>query len=261
MNSSQLFSVIGAVALTIILFWLPRVVVENDPLQEVAATETHHLEIPLDARLSMKKLRKWMEKDGDLDQKTKYALSLANYYLDYGILDSAVALGGEIENWKDGASETASDIYFKAYERSQNQEEAKKYASRARKLIASLLHQDSANLLLKNKLAMTLSVTENPMSGIRLLKEILKKDQNYRPAILNLGLLSIQSGQYTHAKKRFEKLIRLDSADHEAKLYLAVSMIEINEPLQARLLLEEILNSKDSIPAVKMMAMEYWNGL
>ena len=70
-----------------------------------------------------------------------------------------------------------------------------------------------------------------PMSGISLLREILAEDDTNRQAILNLGLLAIQSGQFERAKERFETLVSLDAADHEAKLYLAVSMMEINEQM------------------------------
>ena len=53
----------------------------------------------------------------------------------------------------------------------------------------------------------------------------------------------------------------MDTADHEAKLYLSVSMMELDQPAQARLLLEEILASSDSIPAIKVMAMDYLEAL
>jgi len=38
-------------------------------------------------------------------------------------------------------------------------------------------------------------------------------------------------------------------------------MIELNQPAQARLLLEEILASSDSIPAIKVMANDYLGAL
>lgn len=245
----------------VLLFQLPRVVVENDQLQDVAATETHSLEIPSEVSNRMGELRRFIEDEKNPEKKANFALSLAKYYLDYAILDSAVAIGKRIEHLTDRSSEIAVDIYFKAFERSHNQQKAQEYATLAREKLKLLLDKDPTNLLLKNRLAMTLVVTDNPMAGVSMLREILALDPNNRQAILNLGLLAIQSGQFQRAKERFEKLVSLDPVDFEAKLYLAVSMIEINQQKQARLLLEEILSANDSIPAIKMMAMEYLNGL
>ena len=166
-----------------------------------------------------------------------------------------------METWVNEPSELVADVYFKAFERSQSQSQAKEYSEYARGVLEKLLDKDPSNLLLKNRLAMTLVTSENPMAGIALLREVLQSDGNNRQAILNLGLLSIQSGQFDRARERFEKLVSLDASDQEARLYLAVSMIEINEQSQAKLLLEEILSSKDSIPAIKMMATDYLKGL
>ncbi len=262
MNKVQIFLSVGALALIVILYQLPRVVVENDQLQEVVeTTETHGLAIPDDVRKRMSELRRLLEVDENVDKKINFAHSLASYYLDYGVLDSAVSLGEEIESWTSDPSELAMDIYFKAFERSQSQSEAKEYSERAKSVLEKLLDKDPTNLLLKNKLAMTLVTTENPMAGIGMLREILIENPNDRQAILNLGFLSIQSGQFDRARERFEKLLSLDPSDQEARLYLAVSMIEIDEQSQARLLLEEILSSNDSIPAIRMMAQDYLKGL
>jgi tetratricopeptide (TPR) repeat protein len=253
---------IGALALVVVLFQLPKVVVENDQLQVVLENkESHELQIPLDVQSRMSDLRRMMSEEENLDKKTNFAHSLARYYLDYGVLDSAVSIGAEIESWSNSPSKLVMDIYFKAFERSQNQSDVEIYSAKAKSIIEKLMDKDPSNLLLKNKLAMTLVISENPMAGIALLREILAEDENNRQAILNLGLLAIQSGQFARAKERFEKLVSLNPTDQEARLYLAVSMIEINEQSQARLLLEEILSSKDSIPVIKTMASDYLNGL
>lgn len=246
----------------VVLYQLPRVVVENDQLQEVAeSVKNHSFEIPGDVRARMDQLRSLMEEEENVDKKINFAHSLASYYLDYGILDSAVSISRSIESWSPEVSDRAMEIYFKAFERSQNQEDVRSFAEEAKRMLEKLLDKDPTNLVLKNKLAMTLVVSENPMAGITMLREILEVDENDRQAILNLGLLAIQSGQFDRAQERFEKLVSLDPADFEAKLYLAVSLMEINEQSQARLLLEEILSSGDSIPAIKMMAQDYLNGL
>ncbi|WP_425389703.1 tetratricopeptide repeat protein [Ekhidna sp.] len=261
MTRTQLILVLGAAALVVVLFQLPRSVVENEQLQEVTQTESHSMEIPQEVETQINELRRLVEEEGNIDKKANFAHSLARRYLDYGIVDSAARYAERIHGWSEGPSELAADIYFTAYERSQGPDQAKEYALKAREVLQNLLDKDPDNLVVKNRLAMTMVVSENPMAGINMLREILVVDETNRQAILNLGLLAIQSGQFDRARERFEKLVSLNPADHEAKLYLAVSLMEINQQSQARLLLEEILATQDSIPAVKVMAGDYLNSL
>ena len=261
MNKLQLILLAGSVILVVILYQLPRSVVENDQLQEVAEAPSHSLELPETVKNQLVTLRSSLQKEESFDKKINFAHSLAKVYLNYGVLDSAVWYAEAIESWESGSSLRAADIYFTAFERSPNQEEGLVYAEKARQILQTLLDKDPEDLFLKNRLAMTLVASENPMAGISMLREIVAIDERNRQAILNLGLLSIQSGQFDRAKNRFEKLVSLDTTDHEAKLYLAVSLIELNEPSQASLLLEEILASGDSIPAIKVMANDYLGAL
>lgn len=247
--------------MVIILYQLPRSVVENDQLQEVTETEEHSFEIPQDRQNQIVELRSSIKSEENFDKKANFAHSLARVYLDFGVLDSAIRYAEAIESWKSDASRKAADIYFTAFERSSTSDEGTVYASKAREILNALLEKDPEDLFLKNRLAMTLVASENPMAGISMLREIVAKDQTNRQAILNLGLLSIQSGQFDRARNRFENLVSLDSSDNEAKLYLAVSMMELDQPSQARLLLEEILASQDSIPAIKVMANDYLEAL
>lgn len=257
MSKSQLILVLGAIALVVILFQLPRGVVENDQLQDVTEAENHSLSIPQEVENQIAELRRLIQDNNNIDKRANFAHSLARRYLDYGVLDSAVSYAEKLKLWSEGPSEKAADIFFTAFERSPTPEEGTRYAEEARTILVQLMEKDPSNLFLKNRLAMTLVVSENPMNGISMLREILGQDETNRQAILNLGLLAIQSGQFERAKERFENLVSLNPEDAEAKLYLAVSMIEINEQAQARLLLEEILAAQDSIPAIKMMANDY----
>lgn len=261
MSKSQLLLSILAVGLAVVLFQLPRSVVENEQLQEVAPTTSHSLEIPQQVQDEMVQLRTLLKNEESFDKKATFALSLARRYLDYGILDSAVLYAERIQSWEGMFSEKASEIYFVAYERSPSAEEGVVFAEKAKRIITHLLDKDPDNLFLKNRLAMTLIASENPMSGINMLREVIAQDPENRQGLLSLGLLAIQSGQFERAKERFETLMSLDSTDYESKLYLAVTMIETNKPVQARLLLEEILAIQDSIPAIKLMAGDYLKAL
>ena len=53
---------------------------------------------------------------------------------------------------------------------------------------------------------------KRPMQGIMGLREVLAKDRTNKPAILALGLFSIQSGQYDKATERFSSLLKMEEA-------------------------------------------------
>ena len=68
MNKSQILLSVGALALIVILYQLPRVVVENDQLQEVAeSSEGHGLEIPTDVRARMFELRRLAKEEENVE--------------------------------------------------------------------------------------------------------------------------------------------------------------------------------------------------
>ncbi|MEM6644212.1 MAG: tetratricopeptide repeat protein [Bacteroidota bacterium] len=257
MKKTQLILSITGLLLVVLIFQLPRSVVENDKLQEVTQQEEHSFEMPEEVQSQLLALKAAFNTEIDLVKKTNFAHSVAQQYLDYGLLDSAVSYAEKIEELEIGAERQLSDIYFTAFQRSASADEGTEYASEARKLLTKLLEKDPEDYFLKNRLAMTYVASENPMKGILMLREIVAEDATNRQAILNLGLLSIQSSQYDKALERFKTLVQLDSNDHEAKLYLAVAMLELSQEDQARLLLESITSSEDSIPVIKSMALDY----
>ena len=62
---------------------------------------------------------------------------------------------------------------------------------------------------------------EDPMKGIMMLREVLKEDPDNVQAHLQLGLFSVQSGQYDKAVERFRKVLELDPANNaEAWFFL-----------------------------------------
>ena len=62
---------------------------------------------------------------------------------------------------------------------------------------------------------------QDPMRGIMMLREILQEDSNNVEAHWQLGLFSVQSGQYDKALYRFQKVLALDSVNFpDAWFYL-----------------------------------------
>lgn len=59
-----------------------------------------------------------------------------------------------------------------------------------------------------------------PMKGIGILKDVLNKDPKNVNAMTNLGYFAIQSGQFKKAVERFEEVLKIDSQNAEAYIYL-----------------------------------------
>ncbi len=66
----------------------------------------------------------------------------------------------------------------------------------------------------KAKLAEAVALVQgqDPMRGIQMLREIVEQEPNNAEAHWNLGLFSVQSGQYERALERFKKVRDIDAA-------------------------------------------------
>lgn len=249
-----LLSVFGILLITGLL-QLPRVVVENDAETEV---DTHDFAITADDARVISSLKELID-TSEKEKSSNFADSLAKYFLKYGLFDSATLVTEAMLKRDSSLStkEKAVEIFYRIFERAGSGDEASLQAVKIRPMIESLLEAKPNDLSLKNKLAMTLVTTENPMSGIQVLREIVATDPENREALINLGLLSIQSGQFNRAVERFENLVSLDSLDFESKLYLGISYLETGRAEEARQLFTEVANAESVDPAVRQASREY----
>jgi Flp pilus assembly protein TadD len=62
------------------------------------------------------------------------------------------------------------------------------------------------------------------MQGIKILRDVLQTDPKNESALYNLGILSIQSGQYDKAVKRFEELLAINPKHSTGQFYLGVAL-------------------------------------
>ncbi len=75
---------------------------------------------------------------------------------------------------------------------------------------------------------------QDPMRGIMMLREILEEDSSNVEAHWNLGLFSVQSGQYDKALDRFKKVLELDPENHpDAWFYLGRTYATLDSNAQA----------------------------
>jgi len=255
MTKSQIALSLAAIVLIILLYQMPRVVVENDTLVNPDQT-THTITIPEEVTAKLKYFRSSWEKEGNIEKKLNFADSLAATYLDYQVLDSGVWFVDYIKSANsEGRELRIADLLYKGFQRSSDVEQARELGKRAGNEFRSLLENDPNNSSLKNKLAMTLVTTENPMQGIQMLRDLLEEDPNDTETIKPLGILSIQSRQYAKAEERFERLLELDSADLEAQFYFGMSQIEQGNE-DGRLIMEK-LSKNDVNAAIRSLATGY----
>ena len=242
-------------AAVFLLYQLPRTAVKNEV---ESSGESHSFNMSNEDAAAITSLKNFTK--GEISENyINFADSLARYYLKYGFLDSAKNVTMKFLQ-KDSSLQTqkkAATLLYASYERASNIKEAAVYALEARKVLTLITQREVDNISAKTKLAMTLVITENPMSGIMLLREVLEKDPENREALLSLGLLSIQSGQYERGVERFEKLIALKEDDYEAMLYMGVCLLEINKPEESSELFTRIVAAEDADPALKSAAAEY----
>ena len=104
-------------------------------------------------------------------------------------------------------------------------------APRTPQLSEDQLNKSPLDLKVEKAIEMVQS-TGMPMQGIMLLREVLEEDPKHREAIWQLGMFSIQSGQYDKAIERFKSLIEIIGDENQkenigplfelSKAYIAV---------------------------------------
>lgn len=258
MSSKQWLLAISAIILVIALFLLPMNVIDND-LEEVENTEVteshddddhdhaedvHHVELDSSSGQKLQTFRSDFENASEIEKKSIFADSLAELYAGLRNYDSAIYYAEVLNDLINSpqSKEKLADFYYESMSMALAPEDANDKGSKARALYTELLEEQSGRLDLMNKMAMTHIVSEAPMRGIQMLREILEIDENNEDAIFNLGVLSIQSGQFDKGAERFKKLTQLDDTNVEAWYFLGLCLKETGQSKEAKEALEKGLS-------------------
>ena len=110
------------------------------------------------------------------------------------------------------------------------------------------------NEVTKNKVVETTSMEsainllegDNPMEGIFMLRDIVAKNPKNKQALYYLGDLSLQTGQYENAIKRFNQVLSVDSSDKRAYLQLGISYYGLQDYEKANSFFQIIKELNDS---------------
>jgi len=90
-------------------------------------------------------------------------------------------------------------------------------------------------------------VTESgsPMQGIMLMRKILEEHPNNARAHFQMGLFSIQSGQFEKAVERFEKVISIDPSNVESLYFLGNAHSNLGNKTEAISYLESFIEKTE----------------
>lgn len=280
MGTKQYILLGAGIVMVVIIALLPKAVVtdNSDNIAEASTTEQHSADdghdhsndhedssemahtskLPADTQATLDNYKTNFENAKDIQEKEKVANEAYDLLLKMNKFDLAgdwkLALYGVSNDLKD--LKAAANAYYDAYTFAMSEERASQMASKARDQYQLYLEKAPQDLDVKVKLGMTYVVSASPMQGIMKIREVIAEDPNHQLALFNLGLLSIQSGQYDKAVDRFQKLKKLYPDDMEARFYLAISLKELGSQDKAIDELKYINKNADS-EDIRATAQQY----
>ena len=267
MLRNRIILIITGIALVVLLFNLPKVVVNNEssPLSDdstsIVPGDPHGVpSVTLQEAIS--RIRGNYSESGTGEKNAIFADSLADLYFAAGKFDSAAwfadksaAFFNTMESWI-----KAGDNFYQAFTFEMDQIRQNELAEKAQMYFMKVLNSDPSNLNVKTKLAMTFMSSANPMRGVTLLREVLAEDPKNQAALFNMGMLSIQSGQYDRAIERLKELIEVNPTHVQGRLLLGVAYSNTGNNKLAREQFEKV-KKLDMDPAVQATADSYLKDL
>ena len=261
MNRQQLVIIVTAVAFVVILFALPKVLLnkeekelensaEFDKKEQKPSTKStsKHSDVSFsEAEIQKSKsLKLALDNEVDLNKKIALLDSISVLYNAKTLYDSsayfserALSTYSTVETWS-----AIGDACYKAYYFAADDAKAAEWGSKTQEYYKKALEKKPDLLDLKARMAMTYTRSANPMQAALTLREVLEKDPNNEQALLNMGLLSIQSGQHDKAITRFSKLLSLNLENWLATFYLGISLAEKGKKQEAKECFEKVVKNE-----------------
>lgn len=259
MIKSKILLVLAIVVSTVLLYNLPRYVVNNTTqgINNETAVETdsgafshapilrhdHSVQLPDSMETIFKRLYESFKNSDNLEKRLIFADSLTKAYKIVGKLDS-MAKYIEIKAIEKPSLENfifAGEGYYNAFNYEVDQTKRRYLAEKTQEYFTRVLKENSLLLDIKSKLAMTYVVGSNPMKGIMMLREVLEEDPNNELTVYNMGMLAINSGQLNKAIERFDKLKQLDPENPKAYFYLGYCFFELGKLDSAKINFQRVL--------------------
>lgn len=261
MNRQQLVLIVAATTFAIVLFSLPKVLLNKDEKElensaqlekaeekNSTTSETQHKTVAFN-ELEKTKANGFLhslQKESNLQKKLVLLDSISVLYNGKALYDSsayysegALAQFETIESWT-----AIGDACYKAYYFSADDSKANFWGSKTQEYYKKALDKKPELLDIKARMAMTYTRSKNPMQAALTLREVLEKDPNNEQALLNMGLLSVQSGQHEKAVTRFSKLLSINPENWLAEFYLGIAYNELGKKKEAKECFEKVVRNE-----------------
>ncbi|MBL7848007.1 MAG: tetratricopeptide repeat protein [Cyclobacteriaceae bacterium] len=266
MKKTRVILLVVASGMVAILYFLPKAVVENDsqlqtetPAPDSAtAAASPHRAAPKAIRNGINRLRARYLTGTSEEKNAIFADSLIGLYQQAGLYDSAAWFAQRADAFfktKESLLK-AGNATYEAYTFAVERDKQRSLAEKTRELFDKVLQLDPGNLEAKTKSAMTYLSSESPMTGIKMLREVVEQDPKNELALFNMGMLAVQSGQYGRAVDWFEKLLAVNPNHLQGNLLLGVAWMNQGEKEKARQQFEKV-KKMDSDPAVQATVDSY----
>ncbi|MBS1486206.1 MAG: tetratricopeptide repeat protein [Bacteroidetes bacterium] len=271
MIKTRILLVIASALVVILIFMLPKSVVENE--NQLAAAGSSHTDGPNNKMpanhqpaspgltSAIAAARKAFNTSSDR-KNAIFADSLQTLYAQAGKFDSAAWFGEKAATFFNRTPNflKAGNSYYEAYTFAMDEQKRNELAEKTRHWLNKVIDAEPKNYEAKVKVAMTYLSTGGPMQGIRLLREVLKEDPKNELALFNMGMLSVQSGQHAKAISWLNQLIEVNPKHTQGQLLLGVAYMNAGQNGKAREQFEKV-KKMDKDPAVQSAVDSYLSEL
>lgn len=267
MLKTRIILVFVCAAVIALLFFLPKVVVENEDQlqtsvdstkQKTASTAQGHSTLPKELTRSINALRTQYLAGLPNQKNAIFADSLQSLYTQAGQFDSAAWFGEQAASFFKTTESylKVGNSYYEAFSFAMQQEKQTAMAEKAREWLGKAVEANPKSLEAKTKMAMTYVSSATPMKGIQMMREVLAEDPKNEFALFNMGILSIQSGQYARAIERLEELAQVNPNHLQGQMLLGVAYMNNGNKDKARQQFERV-KKLDNDPAVQSTVDSY----
>jgi tetratricopeptide (TPR) repeat protein len=269
MLKTRIILIVASAAVIVLLFTLPRVVVENTRDEAAGATQPDsavvqdpHASTPAGLRTRINAFVSQYKGTATSEKSAIFADSLADLYAQAGQFDSAGWYAEQAATFFNNEKSwiKAGEQYYQAYTFALDQLKQAELAEKTRTFFGKVLEKDPDNLDAKTKMAMTYMSSGSPMQGVMMLREVLAADPRNELALFNLGMLSIQSGQYDKAVSYLKELTSINERHIQGQLLLGLAYMEKGDKKSARTQFEKV-KEMDKDPAVQATVDSYLKDL
>jgi len=251
MNKGQIVLVVVAILAVVGLYSLPKVVVDNDNDQgtgafidpsEQGGVVDHSEEIPDNAQERIGLAKSQLFVNGKMTSNQVALDSLMNVFQSINKYDSAAFYAAQfatefntVDHWR-----KAGDAYYEAFTFALDEQKVRLMGLKTREAYEKVLQTEPDNYDVQHNIAMTLIVSSSPMQGIMMLRGIIEKDPSNEQALMSMGRMSIQTGQFENGVDRFESLVSYYPENVEGNFFLGLCYYETGQLVKAQTQFEKV---------------------